>query len=178
MRRNNANWRANAKEPRHAKSYTVSLRIQRPNTKNTHANSPRKYDRDGSIDRGAGRIAALDLLDGHDYPLPYVGRDEHERPFFYPGHPRLAIGLRLRVLRGLSWHKHGVLRWRLLSRHKVRSPGWGGPRFGEERLCGGPGPKCVVTVEGQTCEKNLAGATGAWRARQKSKPAATMPYQT
>ena len=89
-----------------------------------HDNSPRKYDRDGSIDRSAIRVAALDLLDGHDYTLSHGRRDEHERPFLYPGHPRLAVGHRLRVLCRLSRHKHGVLRWRWLSRRKGARLGW------------------------------------------------------
>ena len=108
-------------------SYATHTVLQ---TTSIHNNSPRKYDRDGSIDRCTVRVAALDLLDGHDYPLPHGRRDEHERPFLYPGHPRLAVGHRLRVLRRLSWHKHGVLGWRCYQGVRDSSVGlgwvWGG----------------------------------------------------
>ena len=54
-------------------------------------------------------------------------------------------------------------------------PGWSS--FGDRIVRGGPGPKYVATVEGQTSRqaKNLVGATGAWRATRKTMP--FMPYQ-
>ena len=148
------NWRANPNEPDMQTVYSYATQ-KLLRTIQMHANSPRKYDRDGSIDRSAIRVAALDLLDGHDYTLSHGRRDEHERPFLYPGHPRLAVGHRLRVLRRLSWHKHGVLRCGLLSRRK------GTPRLGW--VWGGGAGLVASGLWRQDCADCAMAGQNAWR---------------
>lgn len=76
------------------------------------ARSPGEHDGNGSIDRGALRIAALDLLDGHRHAPPDFGRDRLLHPNF-DARVALAAGLlgrpHLGVGRLIFGEEHGWL---------------------------------------------------------------------